>query len=514
MPCRRANGASFAIASGAPEATEVAAQIMLQGGTVVDATLAGSAVLCVTSPHAVSIGGDLFALISRPGAPPLAVNGTGGAPRAADIDRFRALGHGRVPVHGALSIQTPGLVAAWQSLLPHCRFPLARLLEPAVALAREGFCVGARLSALIEAALPEYAAIPGFAEAFLHNGRAPRPGALLRQARLARTLEIIAAQGTGAFYHGPIAADIAGTVTRAGGLLSTDDFAGVSASVAPSMGISFAGHKIWTQPPISQGVVLLRALSLIETGKGAADDSAGGLARAFCQTFDERLAILGDEAGMRIRAEEMLAGQVRTDRRPMAACEGPDTTTICAIDRDGNAASLILSVFADFGSGIVGEETGILLNNRLSGFFLDPSHPNALAPGRRTMHTLHSVFVEDTSGIKMAGGSPGGDNQPQVNAQILTSILAHKEDAGTAVEKPRWAVFPGTIPADLASRDDRLIRCEPGLPDNVRLSLEQTGLQTENLREMSIGSAKWSFRDSDHVEALSDTRRDGAVAAY
>jgi gamma-glutamyltranspeptidase/glutathione hydrolase len=500
-------GERFAVASGSPEATAAAALILRSGGNVVDAALAGSAALCVTSPQAVALGGDLFALITRPGATPIAVNGTGAAPMQASIPYYRSRGHAIVPVIGPLSIQTPGLVAAWQALSDNFTSrPLGELLAPAIALARDGFAVTPRLAALTAAALSDYRDETGWAATYLPDGAVPEPGTRLRQPRLAETLGRIAHDGPRAFYHGAIARDIAATVQRAGGVLSEADLAQVAAEVLPALPGRYAGRTIWTQPPISQGVVLLRALALIEQGRDAI--------AAFQRAFAERLALLGDTVDSRARAEAMRDGRLPVPgiALPFAAQSGPETTTICVMDRDGNAASLILSVFADFGAGVVGEETGVLLNNRLSGFFLDPTHPNALAPGRRTMHTLHSVLVQDDSGIVMAGGSPGGDNQPQVNAQILTRVLGGGADLATVVGLPRWAYFPGTIPADLASPP--AVKVEPAMAPAERARIARDW-KIMLLAGPDIGSAKWVARGQrpGTVRAVTDRRRDGTVWA-
>jgi gamma-glutamyltranspeptidase len=162
------------------------------------------------------------------------------------------------------------------------------------------------------------------------------------------------------------------------------------------------------------------------------------------------------------------------------------------IDGDGNAGSLILSIFADFGSGVVTDETGILLNSRLSGFFLDEDHPNGLRPGKKTMHTLHSVMVCGPCGPMMAGGSPGGDAQPQVNLQILCRVLFRNEDIAQAAGEPRWMLFPGTAPSDLQGGPEPEIRCEPDLDAESRRLFEQAGFRTTVMPRADIGSAKWS----------------------
>jgi gamma-glutamyltranspeptidase/glutathione hydrolase len=513
-------GGRFAIASGCRYATATAADVLSRGGNVIDAAIAGSAVLCVTLPHAVSIGGDLFALVkTRDAGGVTALNSTGAAPRRADIATYRARGHRCVPQRGPLSIQPPGLVAGWQALSRWAAWPLARLLEPAIALARDGFAVGARLARLSKELATVCAAEQGWAETYLVGGAPIAEGGILRQPRLADTLSAVARDGARGFYRGRIAADIVRSVARAGGLIEPEDLACVAAQITPALSTAIGALTFATQPPVSQGAVLLRALRLTAAHRGAAGEDVRALwpfaARALQIAFAERVRYLGDMANSYELAQAMVDGRLAAaqPRRGLAHA-GTETTTISVIDRDGNAASLIQSVFADFGSGIVTDETGILLNSRMSGFFLDEDHPNALRPGKRTMHTLHSVMVSDAEGPLLAGGSPGGDSQPQVNLQVLCRVLFGNEDIAQAAGAPRWMLFPATAPSDLLDRPEPEIRCEPDLDAETRRLFAQAGFRTAAMPRADIGSAKWVMRGEDGgLVAACDTRRDGAVRA-
>jgi gamma-glutamyltranspeptidase / glutathione hydrolase len=231
--------------------------------------------------------------------------------------------------------------------------------------------------------------------------------------------------------------------------------------------------------------------------------------------FAERLRFLGDHPDSFERARAMVDGRLPGQpSRPALAHAGTETTTISVIDGDGNAVSLILSIFADFGSGVVTDGTGILLNSRLSGFFLDEDHPNGLRPGKKTMHTLHSVMVSDPDGPILAGGSPGGDAQPQVNLQVLCRVLFGHEDIAQAAGEPRWMLFPGTAPVDLQGGAEPEIRCEPDLDSESRRLFELAGFRTTVMPRADIGSAKWVMRAGQgELIAACDTRRDGAVWA-
>ena len=517
-----AGGGRFAVASGCAYATAAATEIMERGGNVIDAALAGSAVLCVTLPHAVSIGGDLFALIKLAERPEIvAVNATGGAPRRADRFAFVARGLKFIPTRGSLSIAPPGLAAGWTTMVERwASLPLAELLEPAIDLARHGFKVGPRLARLCQELASTYAAEPGWSQAYLIDGKPLQEGAILRQDRLSATMARLGREGAQAFFGGSIAADIVDSVQRAGGLFELGDLECVSADTSPALCTRVGRFSLATQPPISQGVVLLRSFRLLAEAVAGTKPALPQLwpiaAAAMSTAFSERLHFLGDTGGARACAERMLAGELlATPLAPITANASSETTTIAVIDNKGNAASLILSIFADFGSGVVTEETGILLNNRLSAFFLDPAHPNSIAPRKRTMHTLHSVMVGDDAGMLMAGGSPGGDNQPQVNLQVLARVLMRGDALGETVAAPRWALFPGTAPIELQQTADPFILCEPGLDRDIVDAFGGAGWRTRTLPIPDIGSAKWVARGAGGrtVEAVADTRRQGAVSA-
>lgn len=519
LSAHAAIGEQYAVSAGCREAASAALECLKSGGNVVDAAIAGSAVLCVVLPHAVTIGGDLFALVKLREQPMAAVNASGAAPHAASIENFAARGLKLVPLIGPLSIQTPGLVAGWQAMAERwVSRPMAELLAPAIAYARGGFDIGERLARCIGTAKDESWEIPGWREVFAPQGRCLGAGERFVQPGLARTLERIAAGGAAAFYTGPVARDMARSVRKAGGVMTEEDLQAVRAVETRPLSVEYGGLEICTQPPISQGAILLRALGILQ--RRAPDARAlpehklwTHAARALRTAFRERLALLGDDENSFENAVEMIAGRVLPARYSRAAAhDGPETTTLSIMDAQGNAVSIIQSVFADLGSGVIARESGVLFNNRLSAFFLDPSHPNHLAAGRRTMHTLHSFVASDADGSVWAGGSPGGDNQPQVNLQLLARLVARGEAPAAAVEAPRWAIQPGTAPNDLAG--ERVL-CEPLLPKNVIEALGAAGFAPVLAPAASIGSAKVVGRvaGGKAVGAWSDRRRDGAALA-
>jgi gamma-glutamyltranspeptidase/glutathione hydrolase len=518
----QAHGARVASAAGTREAAEAAVACFKAGGNVVDAAIAGSAVLTVMLPNANSIGGDLLALVKLGGKPAIAVNATGAAPKRASIEAYKALGHSFVPETGGLAVQGPGLVAGWQAL--HERWatkPFAELLAPAITLARDGFPTGWRVAEAAGKHVDDYATLPGWKEVFAPAGAAVKEGETFRQPALARTLATIADKGPRAFYEGPIARDIARTVQKAGGFLAEEDLARIKAEILPALTTRYRGLEVASQPPVTQGVVLLRALGLLqelaaEPRRMSRPAFAVASARALRRALDERLAILRDGPESRAQAEAILAGHAEALGLPRFefAAAADNTTKLSVMDGDGNGVAMIQSVYAELGSGVVGEETGVLLNNRMIAFFLDASRANHLAPGRRTMHTLHTFMASDGEGLRWIGGSPGGDNQPQVNLQVLTRILDLEEPPGEAVAAPRWSIVPGTKPKDIAKQSPG-IECERGVPDEVRQAFVAAGFPVTQKPNLRAGSSKIVGRglNPGPLGAFADWRREGDVAA-
>ena len=350
---------------------------------------------------------------------------------------------------------------------------------------------------------------------------AVKEGEKFRQPALARTLATIAEKGPRAFYEGPIARDIACAVQKAGGFLAEDDLAAIKAEVLPALATRYRGLEIASQPPITQGVVLLRALGLLqqlapEPKRLPQSAFWAAAARALRRAFEERLAILRDGPEARAKAEAILAGRAEALGLPRFefAAVADNTTKLSVMDGDGNGVAVIQSVYAELGSGVVGEETGVLLNNRMIAFFLDPTRANHLEPGRRTMHTLHTFMASDEHGLKWIGGSPGGDNQPQVNLQVLARILDFGEPPGDAVAAPRWSVVPGTKPKDIAAQGPG-IECEKGVPPDVQQAFAAAGFPVREKPDLRAGSSKIVGRDAapGPISAFADWRREGDVAA-
>jgi gamma-glutamyltranspeptidase/glutathione hydrolase len=321
---------------------------------------------------------------------------------------------------------------------------------------------------------------------FLAEGAPLRAGAMLRQPNLGRTLQAIADGGDRAFYEGEIADRIARAFAEAGGLLAKADLAATEAEELEPAATSYRGYTVHEQPPVSQGFIVLESLNIVEQFDLAAMDTATRvhvIAESQKLAFDDRFAHLGDprlvdvplarlvsKAHARERAALIDLNHALPFNPPSNFTIPGDTTYLCAMDGEGNAVSLIQSVFAAYGSAFVAGDTGVLFNNRLSGFALEAGHPNELAPGKRTVHTLNTYLATRDGHAAIVGGTPGVDRQVQTNVQVLTNLIDLGMDAQTALDAPRWSIAPGLT-----------LQLEAAYPDDVRIALAERGHRVTSL---------------------------------
>ncbi|HEY6876218.1 MAG TPA: gamma-glutamyltransferase family protein [Candidatus Dormibacteraeota bacterium] len=429
-------------------ASEAGAHVLRDGGNAIDAVIAANAVLCVVYPHMTSVAGDLMAIVWPAGASaPIGLVGAGRSGELATIDAVRRRGHAEMPERGALSVTVPGTVEAWGRLIERFgSLGWASVLEPAIAIAREGYEVTAHVSeALHEAAgLLER-------EPAAHDLYPPvKAGTRLRNADLATVLSDIARHGFNGFYRGEIASAIAAAIARRDGFVTARDLAGHRSEWVETVTIPYRDVVVHELPPPTQGLIaleLLHALNMQPALQPGPDFAAMFLA-ATSSAYRIRDQITDPEFAP---APIPARGEVR---------EGGDTCYLCAADEHGNLVSLIQSVAFDFGSGIVAEGTGMLLQNRGSYFSLDPNHANRLEPKKRTRHTLIPALATREGRPWLLYGSMGGDGQPQLQTQVLINIVDHGMEPQEAVARPRIRVSPDgktlTVEADNQSSVDLL----------------------------------------------------------
>jgi gamma-glutamyltranspeptidase/glutathione hydrolase len=495
------------------------------GGNAVDAALAASLALSVVTPETSGPGGDIFALVYMKKTGKVeALNASGPAPKRATIEFFREHGYAKVPTEGPLSIAVPGAVDGWMEL--HKRYgtlDLSRIAVDAIAYARGGFPISNYLSKKIE----EFgAAFPLVDRNYRKVLDAVAPGRILVQKGLALTLEQIAKKGREAFYSGELAERMCGALKREGALIAEEDLQGRFAEWLEPLRSSYRDFTVYEQPPVSQGFMVLEMLNIIEGNALERMDAAEAIhvmVEAKKLAFEDRLKYLddprfGDPQIARLISKahaEKRRGAISDSAKPTvrAASAGGDTTYLCAADRDGNAISLIQSVFAPFGSRVIAGETGVAMNNRLCSFGLDEKKPNALKPGKRPAHTLNSYMAFRGGDFFATGGTPGNDDQPQTNVQILRKLLDEHSDAQSAVEAPRWSHMPGTPPRDKLPEE---LRMEEGFSSEVIKGLEEKGHKVKVVGRWSFGASQVIARDT--VTGVwfgaADPRREGYAIGW
>ncbi|HEY8861139.1 MAG TPA: gamma-glutamyltransferase [Candidatus Limnocylindria bacterium] len=513
---RAANGI---VASGHHLATAAGLAALRDGGSAVDAAIAAAAVCAVVLPQRNGIGGDVFALVYDARARAVtAYNGSGAAPAAVDASAF---GRG-FEDRGAKLATVPGCVAAWSDMLSdHGRLGLDHVLSFAIAYAAEGFPVSDALSEAIAAEGDRIAADPTAARTYSPRGRHPRSGELLQQPDLAASLRAIAAGGADTFYRGELAERIAEAIAGIGGWISADDLAAHRTDRRLPIETSYRGLRVVGQPPVSQGHVLLEELAIADgldlrsMGWGSTEQ-IHTMVEIKKLAFADRDAMAGDPGSVPFVVEELLDGAFVAQRRRAIAGRAADrvepaalpadTTYLAVVDRDGNAVSLIESVFSLFGSATMVPGTGILLNNRLSGFSLDPRSPNVLAPGKRPVHTLNTVMVLDGSAPRFVYGTPGAQAQVQTNFQLAVGLIDHGLDVQEAIEAPRWFHEAG-----------RVLRMESRFAEQVRKGLAAKGHDLQLLgdwAEVTGGAQAVAIDENGVFSAGADPRREGYAAGY
>lgn len=503
-------GTRGAVSSGHPLASLEAIAVLRAGGNAVDAAVAGAVVLAVVSPHACGLGGDAFLIIhdSRSGRTEV-VNGSGAAPAAATPRIFVA----GLPHDGPRSLTVPGALAAWNVALK--RFgtrTLADLLVPAIGYAAEGFCAYDYLIENIYNRRILLAQNPAASRAFLPGGAPPRRGEIIRQPELAEVLSRVAKYGPEEFYAGDTAAKIVRDLEALGGLLSTADLAAHVSLCQEPLSASVFGCEIATAPPNSWGLAFLLQVLRMQ-GSDSSGPAAERIRREMNAWRDAMTAAapaVADPVAVERTARTLLArvcdrSNLHTEPLVVDVPRGSDTTAINVIDNHGNAVSLIQSVFTPFGSGIVAAGTGVVLNNRLSGFNVVDGHPNCVAPAKRPAHTLIPVLVLNGGAVKMAISTPGAAGQVCTLAQILVRTLSYGEDLADAISAPRWSV---------GADGGFLFEDEVDEPLRSELLTGDAPIRPAAMGSFTFGSVKAVARDGSSLRAVADARRVAAAQAW
>jgi len=474
-------------------------EVLAQGGDAIEAMVAMAATISVVYPHNVSIGGDGFWLIREPAGRVRAIDACGFAGQGASIAAYRALGFDEIPQRGAkAALSVPGALGGWALALEFSRarggrLPLALLLDDATRRARDGYPVSASEARFDPASDRDLVAAPGFAAAFLVDGRPAAAGAIRRAPRLADTLEQLARAGLDDFYRGDVGRELAADLARIGSPIVRDDLERYRAQWREPLSLRLRNATVYNTPAPTQGLASLLMLGLYERLKVPRPEGFAH-AHALIEAAKRAMAIRNQacvdfdcathDFKALLSAANLDAEATKIDRRRAAPWPlKPDrggTVWMGAIDSDGLAVSFIQSVYWDYGSGCVLPATGVLMQNRGVAFSLDPDARNPLTPGRRPFHTLNPPLAVFDDGRVLVYGSKGADGQPQFQAQVFTRIAAGAS-LDDALAAPRHfftrargeptatvkieAGYDDTVVAALAAADHRIERKDAAARD-------------------------------------------------
>jgi gamma-glutamyltranspeptidase / glutathione hydrolase len=508
--------ASNVVCTSQPLAAQAGLRMLAEGGTAADAAIATAITLTLVEPVSNGIGSDAFAIVWD-GRELHGLNASGRSPAAWTPEYFGDKG---VPALGWNSVTVPGAVSSWVEL--HAKFgklPFEKLFEAAISYGRNGFLVSPTVAEQWATQVPLFKSQPGFADAFMPGGRAPKPGERFAFPDHAATLEQIAATNGEAFYRGELANKLESHATAHGGAMRTDDLAAHSADWVGTISRTYRGYTLHEIPPNGQGIVALIALGILEHFDMSAPsaDSADSVhlqIEALKLAFADAQAYVADIDHMRLRPEHLLDNEYLKQRAQLidpkrakpadAGTPKGGTVYLTAADASGMMVSMIQSNYMGFGSGVVVGGTGISLQNRGADFTVTQGHPNQVGPNRRPYHTIIPGFVTKDGAPVMSFGVMGGTMQPQGHVQVLVRIADHGQNPQTACDGPRFRWVDGVA-----------VSCEKGFPAATLDELRQRGHDLVTVDDYNqFGSCQAIWRLDGGYFAASDPRRDGQAAGF
>ena len=521
-------------ATSQPLATQIALDILKQGGSAIDAAIAANAALGLMEPTGCGIGGDLFAIVWDAKTQQLhGLNASGRSPHELSLDYFLEKGYTSIPAYGPLPVSVPGTVDGWFEL--HDKFgklPMEAVLAPAIRYAREGFPVSELIAYYLEISGRRFAEYPNFKETWAPNGQTPRKGEIFKNPFLADTYEKIAKGGRDAFYKGEIAKTTVRFIREQGGFLSEKDLADHNSEWIAPVSANYRGYDVWELPPNGQGIAALQMLNILEgydvkgMGFGSAD-YIHAFVEAKKLAYEDRAQYYADPAFYEMPLERLLSKTYADERRklidPMRAARRYDpgrldpgnTIYLTVADKEGNMISLIQSNYRGMGSGMVPPGLGFMLQDRGELFSLDKNHRNAYEPHKRPFHTIIPCFITKDGQPWVSFGVMGGDLQPQGHVQIVVNLIDFGMNLQEAGDAPRIQHFGDSQPTGGKMTDGGRVALESGFDYEVVRELMRRGhLVSFDLG--SYGGYQAILRDSENgvYYGASESRKDGQAAGY
>jgi gamma-glutamyltranspeptidase/glutathione hydrolase len=510
------------VSTSQPLAAQAGLRMLLAGGNAVDAAIAAAMALTVVEPTGCGLGSDGFAIVWD-GKELHGLNASGRSPAAWTPAYFAE--RGGLPETGWNAVTVPGAVSAWVALSKRLgKLPFAKLAEPAIDYARNGFPVSPTIARLWALGAAKLGSQPGFAECFMPGGRAPRAGEIFRSEAHARTLELIAQTEGEAFYRGTLARQMVEHSRAHGGAMTEDDLASHQADWVGTVSQRFGDSVVHEIPPNGQGIATLMALGMLEShGIGGQPLDHVDTVHASIEAMKLALADLHQynadiDAMQAVTPRDLLDADYLAQRAQLIdAAQAGDpghgtprpggTVYLAAADASGMMVSFIQSNYMGFGSGVVVPGTGISLQNRGHGFTLTPGHANEVAPRKRPSHTIIPAFAMHADGTpQMAFGVMGGPMQSQGHLQMALRVLRYGQNPQAAADAPRWRVTGG-----------KGVAVEPAFDPAVVAALRARGHEVtveEGNGVFAFGGAQLVLRDGGSYIAGSDPRKDGHAVAF
>jgi len=507
------------VATSQPLAAQAGVRMLLAGGNAVDAVLATAIALTVLEPTSNGIGSDSFAILWD-GNELHGLNASGRSPAAWNPQRFA--GRSEMPKRGWDSVTVPGAVASWYALSEKFgKLPFGDLFEPAIQYARDGYLVSPTISRLWAAQVGELNSQPGFAQAFMPYGRAPRAGEKFAFPDQANTLALIAQSKGDAFYQGELAQKMVAHAQANGGALTMEDLAAHRCDWVEPIQMSYRGYELHEIGPNGQGIGALMALGMLENLDMAAlpvdsPDSLHAQIEAMKLAFADIYRYVADAEAMRTRVSDLLDRTYLAERAKLIDMKHAQTfghgqpgrggtVYLTAADASGMMVSFIQSNYQGFGSGVVVPGTGISLQNRGFGFKLTAGHDNEVGPRKRPFHTIIPGFVTRDGAPVMSFGVMGGAMQAQGHSQVMVRYADYRQNPQAAADAPRWRVDAGLT-----------VGFEAGFAPQVYDELKHRGHNVVIADRMStdFGRAQLIHRLDDGYLAASERRTDGQAVGF
>ncbi|MCH7678913.1 gamma-glutamyltransferase [candidate division KSB1 bacterium] len=523
-------------ATSQPLATQVALDILKQGGNAIDAAIAANAVLGLMEPTGNGIGGDLFAIVWDAKTEKLyGLNASGRSPRSLTLDYFKKRGLEKIPSHGPLPVTVPGCVDGWFEL--HKKFgnlSMKENLAPAIKYAREGFPLSELIAYYWNRSVPLLQEYEGFKETFMPNGRAPKKGEVFKNPNLANTLEKIAKGGRDVFYKGELAKTMDAFMKRVGGFLSFEDLASHQSDWVEPVSTNYRGYDVWELPPNGQGIAALQILNILEDydlqGWGfGSKEYIHHFIEAKKLAFEDRAKFYADPDFNRIPVEALISKEYAAQRRALINPEraakryeagnpallAGDTIYLTTADKDGNMVSLIQSNYRGMGTGLSPDGLGFIFQDRGELFDLEEGNFNTYAPGKRPFHTIIPAFITKDGKPFMSFGVMGGATQPQGHAQIVINIIDFGMNIQEAGDAPRILHQGSSQPTGEEMTNGGNVYLESGLPYEVYRDLRKMGHRV-GTNVGSFGGYQAIMIDWENkvYYGASESRKDGQAAGY